>query len=101
MCWFRGPRIASLSHSSPILLKNAIATETGDGLLTDMRLVLLSATVITILGALAVPTVQLWFTAAIADFQHHRSVAKLLWSAMTPKGAKKVVKAGHCQPECI
>ena len=51
------------------------------------------ATIATILGALAVPTVQRWFTAAIDEFQHHRSVGKLLWSAMTPKGMKTVVKA--------
>ena len=86
----------SNSFLGPVLAKrieNAIATGTGDGLLMDMRLVLLAATVATVLGALAVPTVQRWFTAAIADFQHHRSVAKLLWSALTPTGAKSVVKA--------
>jgi hypothetical protein len=49
--------------------------------------------VIHLIGALAVPTVQRWFTAAIADFQHHRSVVKLLWSALTPTGAKAVAKA--------
>lgn len=86
----------SNSFLGPFLAKrieNAIAKGTGDGLLIDLRLVLLSATVATVLGALAVPTVQRWFTAAIAGFQHHRSVAKLLWSAMTPAGAKSVVKA--------
>jgi Alternate to MurJ len=86
----------SNSFLGPFLAKrieNAIAKGTGDGLLMDLRLVLLSATVATVLGALAVPTVQRWFTAAIADFQHHRSVVKLLWSAMTPAGAKSVVKA--------
>ncbi|WP_298605198.1 DUF2837 family protein, partial [uncultured Sphingorhabdus sp.] len=86
----------SNSFLGPFLAKrieNAIADGTGERLLMDMRLVLLSATVATILGALAVPTVQRWFTAAIDEFQHHRSVGKLLWSAMTPKGMKTVVKA--------
>jgi hypothetical protein len=86
----------SNSFLGPFLAKrieNAIANGTGDGLLMDMRIILLAATVATVLGALAVPTVQRWFTAAIDDFQHHRSVAKLLWSAMTPTGMKAVVKA--------
>lgn len=86
----------SNSFLGPFLAKrieNAIASGTGDGLAMDMRIILLAATVATVLGALAVPTVQRWFTAAVDDFQHHRSVAKLLWSAMTPKGMKAVVKA--------
>ena len=81
----------SNSFLGPFLAKrieNAISSGTGSGLLMDMRLVLLSATVATILGALAVPTVQRWFTVAIDQFQHHRSVVKLAWSAMTPKGRK-------------
>ena len=68
----------SNSFLGPFLAKrieNAIANGTGERLLMDMRLVLLAATVATVLGALAVPPVQRWFTAAIADFQHHRSVA--------------------------
>ncbi len=86
----------SNSFLGPFLAKrieNAIADGTGERLLMDMRLVLLSATVATILGALAVPTVQRWFTAAIDEFQHHRSVAKLAWSALTPKGMKTVARA--------
>jgi hypothetical protein len=86
----------SNSFLGPFLAKrieNAIAKGTGDGLILDMRLVLLSATAATILGALAVPTVQRWFTAAIDEFQHHRSVVKLLWSAVTPSGMKVVVSA--------
>lgn len=86
----------SNSFLGPFLAKrieNAIASGTGDGLLMDMRIILLAATVATVLGALAVPTVQRWFTAAIDEFQHHRSVAKLFWSAMTPSGMKMVAKA--------
>jgi Alternate to MurJ len=86
----------SNSFLGPFLAKRietAIVSGEGDGLLMDLRLILLAATVATVLGALAVPTVQRWFTAAIDDFQHHRSVAKLAWSALTPKGMKVVWRA--------
>jgi Alternate to MurJ len=86
----------SNSFLGPFLAKrieNAIVSGKGDSLLMDLRIILLAATVATVLGAIAVPTVQRWFTAAIDEFQHHRSVAKLLWSAVTPAGAKLVVKA--------
>jgi hypothetical protein len=86
----------SNSFLGPFLAKrieNAIVSGEGDGLLMDLRIILLAATVATVLGALAVPTVQRWFTAAIDEFQHHRSVGKLLWSAITPKGMKTVAKA--------
>jgi hypothetical protein len=86
----------SNSFLGPFLAKrieNAIVSGEGDGLLMDLRIILLAATVATVLGALAVPTVQRWFTAAIDEFQHHRSVGKLLWSVITPKGLKVVSKA--------
>ncbi len=86
----------SNSFLGPFLAKrieNAIATGTGNDLLMDLRIILLAATVATILGALAVPTVQRWFTAAIDEFQDHRSVGKLFWTALTPRGARVVVKA--------
>jgi hypothetical protein len=86
----------SNSFLGPFLAKrieNAIVSGEGDGLLMDLRVILLAATLATVLGAIAVPTVQRWFTVAIDEFQHHRSVAKLLWSAVTPKGIKAVSRA--------
>ncbi len=69
-------------------IEHAIAAGTGDRLLWDLRLVLFSATIATILGALAVPTVQRWFAAAIDEFHTHRSVGRLLASAVTPRGLR-------------
>jgi hypothetical protein len=86
----------SNSFLGPFLAKrieHGINNGTGDQLIWDLRLILLAATIATILGALLVPTVQRWFAAAIDEFQKHRSVAKLLFSAMTPRGRKVVTKS--------
>lgn len=83
---FLGPFLAKrIEHG---ILRNA-----GERLLWDLRIVLFSATIATVIGALLVPTVQRWFAAAIDDFQKHRSVAKLLMSALTPTGRKVVVRS--------
>ena len=47
-------------------------------LLSDFRLLLLSATVATVVGALAVPTFQRILSRAVLHFQVHRSIPKLL-----------------------
>ncbi len=60
---FLGPFLASR-------IEKALAAGTGDHLLGDFRLVLLSATLATIVGTIMVPTVQRWFSTAIGDFQH-------------------------------
>jgi Alternate to MurJ len=86
----------SNSFLGPFLAKrieNGIVNGTGEGLLLDLRLVLFSATIATVLGAFMVPTVQRWFAAAIEEFQKHRSVAKLLFSAFTPRGRSVVAKS--------
>ncbi len=86
----------SNSFLGPFLAKrieHGIINGTGERLLWDLRIVLFSATIATILGALAVPTVQRWFSAAIGEFHKHRSVAKLLFSAFTPPGRRVVAKA--------
>lgn len=86
----------SNSFLGPFLAKrieNGIVNGSGERLLWDMRLVLFAATVATVLGAVAVPTVQRWFSAAIGEFHKHRSVAKLLFSAFTPTGRHVVAKS--------
>lgn len=86
----------SNSFLGPFLAKrieNGIVTGTGERLLWDLRIVLLSATIATILGALMVPTVQRWFASAIGEFHKHRSVAKLLLSAFTPRGRRVVLSS--------
>jgi hypothetical protein len=83
----------SNSFLGPFLAKrieNGIINGTGERLLWDMRLVLFSATIATVLGAIAVPTVQRWFASAIGEFHKHRSIAKLLMSAFTPSGRRIV-----------
>lgn len=73
----------------PFLAKRieaALAAGTGDYLLGDFRLVLLSATAAAIVGTLMVPTVQRWFCSAIGHFQKHRSMARLLLHAFSRGG---------------
>lgn len=86
----------SNSFLGPFLAKrieNGIVNGAGERLLSDLRIVLFSATIATVLGALMVPTVQRWFSAAIGEFHQHRSVAKLLFSAFTPTGWRVVAKS--------
>lgn len=67
-------------------IEDALAAGEGDHLLADFRLVLFSATLATIAGTLAVPTVQRWFCTAITQFQEHRSVSKLVLHAFAKGG---------------
>jgi hypothetical protein len=71
----------SNSFQGPFLAKRIEATLRGgipDHLLSDFRWLLLSATLATITGALAVPTFQRIFSRAVFHFQAHRSIPKLL-----------------------
>lgn len=76
---FLGPFLASR-------IEGALATGTGSHLLGDFRLVLLSATLATIVGTALVPTVQRWFCSAIGEFQEHRSIARMLLHALAGGG---------------
>jgi hypothetical protein len=76
---FLGPFLANR-------IEDALAHGTGDHLLGDFRLVLASATVATIVGTIMVPTVQRWFSAAIGQFQAHRSIGRLLLHAFARGG---------------
>ncbi len=67
-------------------IEDALATGTGDHLLGDFRLILLSATLATILGTLLIPTAQRWFCSAITQFQDHRSISKLIMHAFARGG---------------
>lgn len=83
--------LSRLSNSflGPFLAKRietALAKGTGDHLLGDFRMILLSATLATILGTLLIPTVQRWFCSAITDFQEHRSIPKLVMHAFARGG---------------
>ena len=76
---FLGPFLASR-------IERALAAGTGERLLHDFRLVLLSATVATVAGTVMVPTVQRWFSSAIGEFQEHRSMSRLLLHAFARGG---------------
>jgi hypothetical protein len=76
---FLGPFIAKR-------IEDALAAGTGDDLLAEFRMILLSATVATILGTLLIPTVQRWFCSAIQQFQDHRSISKLVMHAFARGG---------------
>jgi hypothetical protein len=76
---FLGPFLASR-------IEKALAGGTGNGLLGDFRLVLLSATAATVAGTLMIPTVQRWFCTAIGQFQAHRSISRLLLHAFARGG---------------
>jgi len=69
------------SFQGPFLAKRIernISNGVTQGLLTDFRWILLSATVATFVGALLIPTFQRLFSRAVLHFQIHRSVPALL-----------------------
>ena len=71
----------SNSFQGPFLAKRIEATLKGglsNHLLSDFRWLILSATVATVVGAIAVPTFQRIFSRAVLHFQAHRSIPKLL-----------------------
>jgi len=67
-------------------IENALAAGTGEHLLGDFRLILLSATLATIAGTAMIPTVQRWFCSAIGRFQEHRSISRLVLHAFAKGG---------------
>jgi hypothetical protein len=77
---FQGPFLSKRIESS------LIQAGGGDQLLSDFRWLLISASLAAVLGALAVPTFQRLFTAAVAHFQVNRSIPKLLLHAFAKGG---------------
>lgn len=77
----------------PILAKRVEVqlSDPGAGaLLSDFRLVLLSASAAVLLGILLVPTAQRLFARAILHFQEHRSTAAMLLKSATPAGLRTI-----------
>jgi len=71
----------SNSFQGPFLAKRIeanIAQGVSQGLLSDFRWLLLSATLATIVGAFLIPTFQRIFSRAVLHFQAHRSISSLL-----------------------
>lgn len=83
----------SNSFLGPFLAKRIearIAHGGGDALLSDFRMVLMSATLAVALGIALVPTGQRLFARAIGYFQEHRSTARLLLRTATPMGLRAI-----------
>ena len=83
----------SNSFLGPFLAKRIevrLAQASGGALLSDFRLVLLSASLAVFAGILLVPTAQRLFARAIGHFQEHRSTARLLLKSATPAGLRTI-----------
>ena len=62
----------------------------GEALLSDFRMVLLSASIAVAVGIVLVPTGQRLFVRAIGYFQKHRSTGRLLLRTASPAGLRSV-----------
>ncbi|ADG10119.1 DUF2837 domain-containing protein [Caulobacter segnis] len=83
----------SNAFQGPFLSKRVetnLAAGTGAGLLSDFQWLMASASLAALIGALAIPTAQRLFTRAVAHFQVHRSVPKLLMHAFAKGGLSYV-----------
>ena len=83
----------SNSFLGPFLAKRIelrLAGSAGGSLLSDFRIVLLSASVAVLVGILLVPSAQRLFARAIGYFQEHRSTARMLLRTATPAGLKTI-----------
>ncbi|MEZ5972593.1 MAG: lipid II flippase Amj family protein [Hyphomonadaceae bacterium] len=89
----------SNSFQGPFLSKRIELSLLGNerGLLWDFQLLMLSATAAALLGALAVPTFQRLFTAAITHFHENRSVPRLLLHAFA-RGGLSYIKLAVTPP---
>ena len=90
----------SNAFQGPFLSKRVetdLAAGTGAGLLSDFQWLMASASLAALIGALAIPTAQRLFTRAVAHFQVHRSVPKLLMHAFA-KGGLSYVRASVALP---
>ncbi|MEO5707988.1 MAG: lipid II flippase Amj family protein [Alteraurantiacibacter sp.] len=80
---FLGPFLASR-------IETRLADGGGDTLVTDFRLVLLAGSVAVLLGVALIPMAQRLFVFGINDFQKHRSVIRLVLSALKPAGLRAI-----------
>src|SRR5580692_7947321 len=79
----------SNTFQGPFLAKRIEATIRGampNHLLADFRWLLVSATVATLVGAVATPTFQRIFSRAVRHFQAHRSIPTLMLHAFAKGG---------------
>jgi hypothetical protein len=76
---FQGPYLSKRVETN-------VLAGTGERLLHDFQWLLASASLAALIGALAIPTAQRLFTRAVAHFQVHRSVPKLLMHGFAKGG---------------
>ncbi|HUQ13543.1 MAG TPA: lipid II flippase Amj family protein [Novosphingobium sp.] len=62
----------------------------GEALLSDFRIVLLSASLAVFVGILLVPTAQRLFATAIGHFQRNRSTARMILRSASPAGLRTI-----------
>jgi hypothetical protein len=74
-------------------IESAIATNSGETLVRDFRIVLASAGVAVGIGIFLVPTAQRLFARAINYYQRQRSTARLLLASATPTGLRTIRQA--------
>ena len=83
----------SNSFQGPLLgkrIEENIISKTFDNIELDFRLIILAATMATIIGSLAMPSFQRLFTAAVLRFKDYRSIPKLLMRGFTPTGLAQI-----------
>ncbi|MCK5909748.1 MAG: lipid II flippase Amj family protein [Caulobacter sp.] len=83
----------SNAFQGPFLSKRVetnLLAGTGERLLHDFQWLMASASLAALVGALAIPTAQRLFTRAVAHFQVHRSIPKLLMHAFAKGGLSYV-----------
>lgn len=78
---FQGPFLAKRVEHSLEMGSSGISA-----ILSDMRWLLLSATLATLVGGLFIPTFQRLFSRAVRHFHEHRSLPRLLWDSLTRGG---------------
>lgn len=84
------------SFQTPFLAKrveNHLAGLGSDQLLTDFRFIILCSTIGTVIGAFLIPTFQRIFGRAVAHFQQHRSLTRLVFHGFSIQHLPDRVKA--------
>jgi hypothetical protein len=77
---FQGPFLAKRIES------RLLGAQPSLSMLSDFRWLLATATIATAIGALAIPTFQRLFSAAVRHFQENRSMPRLIMSAFSQRG---------------
>ena len=86
---FQGPFLAKRIES------RLLGAQLSSSMLSDFRWLLVMATTATALGALAIPTFQRLFSAAVRHFQVNRSMPRLILSAFSRRGLSTVASSAR------